>query len=139
MLKSALPGTQQSLSWHLPLLHRSNTRCPQMNRRRMWQHAGKGGSLGISLTLDCCLSRIGLRGQEVELRPQWCLSSASRLPQGMTLRHLEAVDQFRSLTHFYSVAFSQSRISQKSVRAYLQTYIQVLRQLFLKVSRDLCA
>ena len=46
--------------------------------------------------------------------------------------------QVWSLTEFYSVDLSQSRIGVKKVR-FQQTHNQGLRQLFLAVSWDLCA
>ena len=46
------------------------------------------------------------------------------------------VYQVRSITKFYSVDFSKSRIDVKKVR-FLQTHNQGLRQLFLTVVWDL--
>ena len=50
----------------------------------------------------------------------------------------QSVGQVWSLTQFYSVDFSQSRVSVRKVR-FQQTHNQGLRQLLLTVSWDLCA
>ena len=63
------------------------------------------------------------------------VSSASRVSGGV---YVKAHEQVWSLTQFYSVDFSQSRISVKKVR-FQQTHHQGLLQLFLTVCWDLPA
>ena len=58
--------------------------------------------------------------------------------EGVPVLEVLCLQQVRSLSQFYSVDFSQSRIGVKKVR-FQQTHNQGLRQLLLTVSWDLCA